>query len=133
MRLTRKGEYALLALIDLAQHWESGLTKIEETAQRQNIPKKYLEQILLVLKMSGYVKSIRGAGGGYQLAKPPRQIFLAEIIRLIDGPLAPVESVSQYFYGHSPVEQAPKLLAVFRDIRDYAAQKLERVSIADLI
>jgi Rrf2 family cysteine metabolism transcriptional repressor len=133
VKLTKKSEYALLALIDLAEQWQTGLVKIEETAQRKNIPKKYLEQILLMLKTSGYVKSIRGANGGYQLYKPPEQIFLAEIIRLSDGPLAPVESVSQYFYGHSPIEQVPKLLAVFRDIRDYTAQKLENISLADLI
>ena len=133
MRLTKKSEYALLALIDLAGEWPDGLVKIEVTAQRQHIPKKYLEQILLLLKTSGYVKSIRGANGGYLLAKPPGQIFLAEIIRLSDGPLAPVEAVSHYFYGHSPIEQAPKLLAVFQDIRDYMAQKLENISLADLI
>jgi Rrf2 family cysteine metabolism transcriptional repressor len=133
VKLTKKSEYALLALIDLAGQWPDGLVKIEATAQRKNIPKKYLEQILLLLKTSGYVRSIRGANGGYQLAKPPGVIFLAEIIRLIDGPLAPVESVSHYFYGHSPIEQAPKLLAVFQDIRDYTAQKLEQVSLAELI
>jgi Rrf2 family cysteine metabolism transcriptional repressor len=133
VKLTKKSEYALLALSDLAEQWQKGLTRIEETARRKNIPKKYLEQILLTLKTSGYVKSVRGANGGYQLVKPPQRIFLAEIIRLIDGPLAPVESVSQYFYGHTPIEQSPKLLAVFRDIRDYAAQKLERISIADII
>ncbi|MGD8400144.1 MAG: Rrf2 family transcriptional regulator [Bacillota bacterium] len=133
MRLTKKSEYALLALIDLAGEWPDGLVKIETTARRQNIPKKYLEQILLLLKTSGYVKSIRGANGGYQLAKPPGRIFLAEVIRRIDGPLAPVESVSHYFYGPSPIEQAPKLLAVFQDIRDYTAQKLEQVSLAELI
>jgi Rrf2 family cysteine metabolism transcriptional repressor len=133
VKLTKKSEYALLALIDLAERWEKGLVKIDETAQRKNIPKKYLEQILLMLKTSGYVKSIRGANGGYLLAKPPERIFLAEIIRLSDGPLAPVEAVSHYFYGHSPIEQAPKLLAVFRDIRDYMAQKLEHISLADLI
>jgi Rrf2 family cysteine metabolism transcriptional repressor len=133
VKLTKKSEYALLALIDLAEQWQEGLVRIEETARRKNIPKKYLEQILLTMKTSGYVKSIRGANGGYQLAKPPERIFLAEIIRLLDGPLAPVESASQYFYGHTPVEQSPKLLAIFRDIRDYVAQKLERISIADLI
>jgi Rrf2 family cysteine metabolism transcriptional repressor len=133
VKLSKKSEYALLALVDLAEQWQAGLVKIEETARRKNIPRKYLEQILLTLKTSGYVKSIRGASGGYQLAKPPREIFLAQIIRLIDGPLAPVESVSRYFYSHSPIEQVPKLLAVFQDIRDYMAQKLERISIADLI
>jgi Rrf2 family cysteine metabolism transcriptional repressor len=133
VKLSKKSEYALLALVDLAEQWQAGPVKIEETAHRKNIPKKYLEQILLTLKTSGYVKSIRGANGGYQLAKPPREIFLAQIIRLIDGPLAPVESVSRYFYSHSPIEQVPKLLAVFQEIRDYMAQKLERISIADLI
>ncbi len=133
MRLTKKSEYALLALIDLAENSEDSLLRIEEIAARKNIPKKYLEQILLHLKTSGYVKSIRGVNGGYKLAKPARQINLAEIIRLFDGALAPVESVSQYFYEPSPIEQVPKLVTVFREIRDYIAKRMEQITIADLI
>ena len=133
MKLSVKSEYACLALIDLAEHNKLDIIKIDEIAKRKGIPKKFLEQILLSLKNSGFVKSRRGPDGGYLLAKPADRIFLAEIIRLMDGPLAPVESVSVYFYDNSPIEQSPALIAVFKDIRDYIAEKLEHTSFADLV
>lgn len=132
MKLSKKSEYACLALIDLARNYEQGATKIIDISTRNNIPKKYLEQILLILKGRGYVKSLRGADGGYKLAKHPSQITIAEIIRLIDGPLAPVESVSTYFYEHTPIEQNEKLIVVFKDIRDYISNKLESITFEDL-
>jgi Rrf2 family protein len=85
-----------------------------------------------MLKKSGYVVSSRGVTGGYRLSKPPSGINLAEIIRLIDGPIAPIASVSQYFYQHTPSEQNDKLLACFKDIRDYAAAKLEELTLDKL-
>lgn len=133
MRLSKKSEYAFLALIDLAENGTESLVRIDEVAIRKEIPKKYLEQILLQLKASGLVKSIRGACGGYKLAKPPGEIPLAAVVRLIDGPLAPVESVSKYFYEPSPIEKAPKLLGVFQEIRDSIAKKMEEVTIADIL
>ena len=133
MKLSRKSEYACLALIHLTEKEGEGLVKIEDISTAKSIPKKYLEQILLILKGSGYVRSVRGADGGYKLAKPSSQISLAEILRLIDGPLAPVESVSQYFYEQTPIEQCPGLVDVFRDIRDYMADKLESTTFSHLI
>jgi Rrf2 family cysteine metabolism transcriptional repressor len=133
MKLSRKSEYALLALLDLAEYYKGGVRKIEVIAQNKNIPKKYLEQILLLLKGTGYVKSRRGYAGGYLLGKPPIEINMADIIRLIDGHLAPVESASKLFYGESPIEQSPELLEVFKDIRNYIADKLENTSFDDLV
>ena len=133
MRLSRKGEYACLAMIDLAEHYHSRPVHITELAKRKGIPKKYLEQILLALKRAGYLRSTRGPGGGYKLAKPPRRISLANIIRLLDGPIAPVESVSKHFYEHTPVEANKGLTRVFKDIRDYAAKKLEHTYLSDLL
>jgi len=133
MRLSRKSEYACLAMIDLAEHYKAGLVTIVDLARRKAVPKKYLEQILLILKRAGYVRSTRGPGGGYQLAKPPRRISMAEIVRLMDGPLAPVDSVSKYYYEHTPLEASKKLIAVFKDIRDYAAKKLEHTYLSDFI
>ena len=86
-----------------------------------------------VLKRAGYLKSARGAEGGYRLARPPGQISLAEIIRTMDGALAPVDSASKHFYDRTPVEQHRKLLGVFREIRDYVSRKLEKTTLADLI
>lgn len=132
MRLSTKSEYACLALIDLVEHRDGGFVKTEDIAGRKQIPKKYLEQILLTLKRARYLKSKRGAEGGYALSKHPRAISLAEVVRLMDGALAPVESVSKYFYESTPIEQNKRLLRVFRDIRDYAAKKLEETTFADL-
>jgi len=132
--LSRKSEYALLALIDLAKHYgKDEPPKIIEVAERNDIPKKYLEQIFLQLKGAGYVRSIRGSRGGYELAKQPDKITLAEIIRLIDGPLASVGSASLYFFEHTPIEKNEKLLQVFKEIRDIVAQKMESLTLSEFI
>lgn len=133
MKLSKKSEYACLALIDLSQHYNKGLIKTADISNKNNIPRKFLEQILLQLKSAGYVKSVRGANGGYKLAKEPCDITLAETIRLFDGALAPVESVSVYFYEHTPIEQNIKLLGVFKEIREYVANKLETTTYANLM
>ncbi len=133
MKLSAKSEYACLALIDLSERINEGYVRIISVSERKNIPKKYLEQILLALKQAGYVKSRMGADGGYKLAKEPSEISLASIIRLMDGALAPVLSVSEYYYEPTPVEKSPKLLKVFSEIRNYVADVLEKTTFADLI
>lgn len=133
MKLSKKSEYACLALICLAQNYNSKLITTIEISQEKDIPRKYLEQIMGLLKGAGYVKSVRGVSGGYKLSKSPEAINLAEVIRLIDGALAPVESVSEHFYEPSPIEQNKKLIVVFKDIRDYISEKLENTTINDLI
>jgi len=120
-------------MIDLSMNTDKDYVKINDIAQRWSIPKKFLEQILITLKTSGYVRSKKGSEGGYTLTKTPEQISLAEIIRLMDGALAPVESVSKYFYKNTPVEQHKKLMDVFIDIRDYVSDKLEQTTFADLV
>ena len=94
---------------------------------------RFLEQILNILKHSRYVSSLKGQKGGYRLAKPPSKITLAEIVRLIDGALAPTLSVSQYFYGHTPIEKEEKVISIFRKIRDFASDLLEKSTLQDLI
>ncbi|RPJ04831.1 MAG: RrF2 family transcriptional regulator [Spirochaetaceae bacterium] len=133
MKLSSKCEYACLALICLSERYNEGLVKILDVAESKKIPKKFLEQILITLKRQGYVKSKKGANGGYQLAKPPKEITLAEIIRLMDGALAPVESVSEYYYEPTPTEQDERLLAVFRQIRNYISDFLENITFQDII
>ncbi|MCD6234905.1 MAG: Rrf2 family transcriptional regulator [Candidatus Neomarinimicrobiota bacterium] len=133
MKLSAKSEYAILALIDLAERESGGLHHIEDIARRKNIPRKFLEQILLILKRAGYVRSKRGAEGGYRIGKNPSEISLAEIIRLMDGALAPVDSVSVYFYEKTPIEQNQKLIDVFREIRDYISTTMEGTHISDLV
>ena len=133
MKLSKKSEYACLALIDLCENTDKDWTKIGDICIRKSIPKKFLEQILVSLKNSGYIKSKKGSEGGYKLNKEPNQISIAEILRLMDGALAPVDSVSKYFYENSPIEQNPKLISILTDIRDYISDKLENKTFGDLI
>ena len=133
MKLTTKTEYSLLALIYIARHEKDTFIKIEDICTKYDIPKKYLEQLFLTLKQSRYIKTRRGANGGYKLAKPANKISVAEIARLMDGALAPVESVSKYFYSHTPLEKEKKIMNVLKEIRDYIADKLEKLKLSDLI
>lgn len=132
MKLTARSEYALLALTYLARHQVEGYTSIDTIASAQGIPPKFLEQLMLALKRGHFLRSAKGQKGGYQLAKKPDQISLAEVIRLFDGALAPTESVSENFYESTPIEKEKKLTKVFKDIRDYVSQKLEKTTIADI-
>ncbi len=132
MRLTSKSEYALLALVHLARHVEEGYLSVQSIASAQGIPPKFLEQILLSLKRGRYVRSVKGQRGGYQLARAADKISLAEVIRLFDGALAPTESVSKYFYESTPIEKERGLLKVFKGIRDYVSDRLERITLADV-
>lgn len=132
MKLTTRSEYGLLAMLHLARQPGDAYVSVEDIAAARGIPRRYLEQILSRLKQSRCVKSRKGLGGGYRLAKPPKQITLAEVVRLLDGALAPTESVSRYFYVHTPIEDEPRLRSVFREIRDHAAKKLEGTTLHDV-
>jgi Rrf2 family protein len=132
MKLSSRGEYALLALIYLARNDSDNYISVETIAQNQGIPPKFLEHILLALKRARYLKSTKGQRGGYRLAVPANKITLAEIIRLIDGALAPTESVSVNFYESTPIEKEQSLVIVFKDIRDYISNKLENTTIQDV-
>jgi Rrf2 family cysteine metabolism transcriptional repressor len=132
MRLTARSEYALLALVYLARQEPQQHVAVHVIAEAQKIPEKFLEQILLTLKHAHYVQSLKGQAGGYRLAEPADKISLAEVIRLLDGPLAPTESVSRYFYEATPIERAPRILKVLREIRDYVSRVLEKTTIADV-
>ena len=132
MRLSNKGEYALLAMLYLSRRAGAGPVPIHVICEQNALPRKFLEQILLSLKRAGYVRSRMGPDGGYELARDPASITMAEVIRLMDGPLAAVASVSKYFHGPSPVGRSRALLHIFGEIRDYTASVLERTTFADL-
>jgi len=132
MKLTTRSEYALLALLYLARQEERTPVSVATIAQAQHISRKFLEQILLVLNRGGYLRSSKGRHGGYRLAKAASAISLAEVIRMFDGALAPTESVSKYFYESTPIERERGLVDIFRDIRDYVSDKLERTTLADI-
>jgi Rrf2 family cysteine metabolism transcriptional repressor len=133
MKLSIRNQYACLAMIELAENYGKGYIRIRDIAGHKRIPPKFLEKILMTLKVGGYLISRRGNNGGYILARPPEKISLAEIVRLIDGPLAPVPSASKHFYQPAPVEENEKLTALFKEIRYYIAEKMENTSFADLV
>jgi Rrf2 family cysteine metabolism transcriptional repressor len=132
VKLTSKSEYALLALVYLARRAKNDYVAVRTIAADQGIPPLFLEQILLTLKRSRHVQSVKGQHGGYRLAQPPSKITLAEVIRLFDGALAPTESVSKYFHESTPIEKEKKILRVFKKIRDYVSETLEATTLADV-
>ena len=133
VRISRKCEYALRAVFELATVDDGRPVKTHRIAAAQNIPIRFLEVILNELRHAGIVESRRGNAGGYMLARPPANISLAEVIRLMDGALAPTESVSTYFFSHTPLEKEAGILGVLREIRDYISNRLEKVTLADLV
>ncbi len=133
MKLTTKSEYSILALIYIARNEENGFIKIEEICSKCDIPKKYLELLFSILRQNHYIKTKRGASGGYKLAKPASRISIAEIIRLMDGALAPTESVSVHFFSHTPLSGEKKLSKIFKEIRNYIANRLEALKLSDLV
>lgn len=136
MKLSKRGEYGLRAMIDLAD-WDhqSPVVQIKEIAKRQQIPAKFLEQILLNLKNAGLLHSKMGVGGGYYLAKPADEITLGHIVRVLDGPLAPIRCVSQMAYEPCgcPDEETCGLRMVMMDVRNVVTDILDQTTLADVI
>lgn len=136
MRLSKRGEYGIRALLLLAKQNPPGeLVQIKQIAIKENIPLKYLEQILLTLRHAGLLHSRMGIGGGYHLAKPPASITLGQIIRTLDGPIAPVNCVSQMAYEpcDCPDENACGLRMAMLDVRTGMTSILDNTSLADVL
>lgn len=134
MGISTRTEYATRALLDLALAGEGSLVKTADVAKRQRIPKKYLEQILLLFKREGMLRSKPGLNGGYMLARSARQITMAEVVRAVDGPLAPVRCVSLTAYAPCtcPHENVCPLRTVWQQARGAMAEVLERITLADV-
>ena len=134
MRLSLRGEYAVRALLVLGLNYGKPVVRIQAISDQQNIPKRFLEQILNDLKSAGIVQSQRGVAGGYRLAKKPDQITLASVVRHIEGALAPVSCVSENFYEKCscPDESRCAIRSVMKEVRDAIVAIVERVTIADL-
>ncbi len=133
MKISQKGLYALQAMMMLARHYHQGAIKIRDIAYEEGLPEKFLELILLELKNARMVESVRGAKGGYQLRRDPADIHLSEIIRLIDGPLAPFGDAEQLRELIDRDLPHRALYQVFLDVRDAAARILDNTTLADLI
>jgi Rrf2 family protein len=138
MRLSKRGEYGLRAMIMMAEPAEKKgahhMMQIKEIAEREEISPKFLEQILLALKNAGLLHSKMGVGGGYYLARPAGEITLGQIFRVLDGPVAPVKCVSQMAYEPCgcPDEQTCGLRLVMGDVRNAIAEILDHTSLADV-
>ncbi len=133
MRLSTKGEYASRAMLELSLHYEDRPLHIRDISKAQRIPSRFLEQILLLLKRAGYLKSRKGHHGGYYLAKPPSAISVAEVIRVLEGPLAPIDCVSVIAHEACPLEEVCGLRWLWKEVRDAVADILERTTFADLV
>ncbi|MGC2446363.1 MAG: Rrf2 family transcriptional regulator, partial [Candidatus Sulfotelmatobacter sp.] len=133
MKISQKGLYALQALMMLARHFQQGAIKIREIAYEEALPEKFLELILLELKNARLVESVRGAKGGYRLRRDPSQIPLSEVIRLIDGPLAPFGDADQLRELIERDLPQRALYQVFLDVRNAAASILDGTTLAELV
>lgn len=139
MRLSKRGEYGLRAMITMAEPAQKSdspsMMQIKDISQREQISPKFLEQILLTLKNAGLLHSKMGVGGGYYLARPASEITLGQIFRVLDGPVAPIKCVSQMAYETCgcPDEQACGLRLVMGDVRNAIADILDNTSLADVV
>ena len=140
MRLSKRGEYGLRAMIFIAAashsyQGENGMVQTKDIAEKENIPAKYLEQILLTLKNAGLLHSKMGVGGGYYLGRPANEINLGQVFRILDGPVAPIRCVSQMAYEPCgcPDEATCGLRLTMLDVRNAIANILDRTSLADVI
>lgn len=133
MKVSQKGLYALQAMMVLTRRYTQGAIRIRDIAYEENLPEKFLELILLELKNARIVESVRGAKGGYRLRRAPSEIRLSEIIRLVDGPLAPFGDADQLRTLIDRDADHSALYKVFLEVRDAAAKILENTTLADLI
>ena len=137
MRLSKRGEYALRALINLGIAAEVGRSLVQtgELADLERIPTKFLEQILLALKQGGFLDSVRGKYGGYRLARPAKDIFTGQLVRYLDGPIAPISCVSQTAYERCscPDEAHCGLRMLMLDVRNAIANVVDRYTLANVV
>ncbi|MBQ8640961.1 MAG: Rrf2 family transcriptional regulator [Clostridia bacterium] len=132
MKISTKGRYALRMLLDLAEHQEDGYIALKEIAERQNVSKKYLEQIVPILGKTDFLRTNRGFQGGYRLARTPDKYTVGEILRLTEGSLAPVSCLE-----HDPIEcersgecaTLPVWQGLFRVINEY----LDGITLQDIL
>ena len=134
--LSKKTKYGLNALVNLARKFDQGPVLIADLSSEERIPQKFLEAILLDLKKHGVLDSKKGKGGGYMLSKTPKEIKVGQIVRILDGPLAPVSCVSQTAYkkcDECREESCCGLRVVMKEVRDSIANILDNTSLEDVI
>jgi Rrf2 family iron-sulfur cluster assembly transcriptional regulator len=127
MKVSTRGDYAARALLSLALHGSERPTSVKEIAERTGLPQPYLEQILLSVKGAGLVRSKRGVGGGYVLARQPAEITLAQIVSAVEGPSLPMAEHPDHCEGHCVLQE------VWAFVDDESRQLLERITLSDLV
>src|SRR5262245_30465403 len=134
MKLSRRGLYALKALLHLAEVYEDGgVVKIRAVADAEDIPEKFLEAILVLLKNARLVVSQRGREGGYRLRRPPAEILLGDVVRLVDGPLAPLGDVVELQRRVRSEPRHAGLFEVLLDVRNSASAIVDHTTLADVL
>ena len=132
MRLTYKCDYALKTILDLAVHYGGGPVSMHELAKRQDMPLKFVEQILLSLKRAGFVKSRRGNVGGYLLARHPSQITVGEVVRYIDGPLEPIACTDERYKDCRDTVRCA-FRSIWQEVGRETARIVDAVTFEDLV
>jgi len=130
VRISRKTDYALRALMTLVENYGSGPVPIRELARRNDVPKKFLEHIMLELRSQGWVQSQAGRDGGYMLAKNPKDITMGQIVRHFDGVLAPIGCVSVTHYERCSQESLCRFRRVLLGVRNLTARLMDRCTLA---
>jgi Rrf2 family protein len=134
--LSQKAKYGIHALMHLARRGQGTPVLIRDIATQEKLPRKFLEAILLELKSTGMLQARPGKGGGYMLQRPPHAITLGQVVRLIDGPLAPIPCVSQTAYAPCRDCRDERICALrdaMKRVRDSTAEILDRITLADLV
>lgn len=132
MKISTKGRYAVRVMLDLAVHNTGEYVKVKQIAERQGISEKYLEQIISILNKAGYVKSIRGAQGGYRIAKEPKYYTVGMILRLTEGSLSPVACLDDAVNECERCDTC-ETLQVWRDLKEAIDNVVDNVTVQDLV
>ena len=133
MKVSTRGDYASRALLSLSLHAdEAGPTSVRDIAERTGLPQPYLEQILLALKGAGLVRSKRGVGGGYVLARPPAEITLGDIVSAVDGPIVVGDFGEPHMDGACDHEGKCVLLAIWATVSEHMRRHLDALTLADI-
>jgi Rrf2 family cysteine metabolism transcriptional repressor len=133
MKVSKRGQYGMRALCHLAETHGSGVVQIREIARKESIPGKFLEGILLELKHAGIVRSRRGIDGGYELARDPKEIMLGQVMRVLDGPLAPLGSAAELKELMKSDPRQAGFYSVLIGVRDAAAAILDQTTLAEVV
>ncbi len=133
MKLSTKGRYGVKAMFDLAQHLGEGPISLKSIAERQGISEHYLEQLISGLRKTGLVKSVRGAQGGYVLGREPDKIRVGDIIRVLEGPIAPVDCVSEEDPENCLKAEFCVTRTIWEKVRDSIADVLDSITLADMV